>query len=152
MTDFDRCGGDERGDQDEQVLQFLDDLGKASDEAALEEREHLQALTTQHKAMMDLVKSLQEQLKEQQTQTNQALAQNAKLMQLIAAGAGNTDAAKKVAAEAAKAAGATAQVKKERKLMFCKHCGRMVMHAPSECYELEKNAAKRPAWWKSTKK
>lgn len=31
----------------------------------------------------------------------------------------------------------------------CPHCKRVVWHAPDACYELEKNASKRPAGWRS---
>jgi hypothetical protein len=33
----------------------------------------------------------------------------------------------------------------------CPHCAKLVYHAPAKCFELEANAANRPAGWKSTK-
>jgi hypothetical protein len=33
----------------------------------------------------------------------------------------------------------------------CPHCKWMVYHKPEKCFELEANAAKRPAGWKSVK-
>jgi hypothetical protein len=38
--------------------------------------------------------------------------------------------------------------KKQKKK--CPHCGMEVYHKPESCYELEANASKRPAGWKST--
>lgn len=38
-----------------------------------------------------------------------------------------------------------------RKKQLCPHCGKYVIHKPDECFELEKNASKRPAGWKSSK-
>ena len=31
---------------------------------------------------------------------------------------------------------------------YCKNCKRVVAHEASTCYQLESNAATRPAWWK----
>jgi hypothetical protein len=33
----------------------------------------------------------------------------------------------------------------------CPHCAKLVYHAPAKCFELEANAANRPAGWKSAK-
>ena len=32
---------------------------------------------------------------------------------------------------------------------FCKNCKRKTWHLPDNCFELEKNKSKRPAYWKS---
>ena len=39
--------------------------------------------------------------------------------------------------------------KKQKKT--CQHCGMEVWHKPESCYELEANASKHPAGWKSKK-
>jgi hypothetical protein len=41
-----------------------------------------------------------------------------------------------------------AEGKKKKK---CQHCGLEVYHKPDACFELEANAAKRPAGWTSRK-
>ncbi len=41
-----------------------------------------------------------------------------------------------------------AEGKKKKK---CQHCGLEVYHKPKACFELEANAAKRPAGWTSKK-
>ena len=33
----------------------------------------------------------------------------------------------------------------------CPHCAKLVYHKPEKCFELEANAASRPAGWKSAK-
>ena len=39
----------------------------------------------------------------------------------------------------------------EKKKKKCPHCGLEVYHKPDACYELDANASKRPADWKSKK-
>ena len=39
----------------------------------------------------------------------------------------------------------------KKKKKKCPHCGMEVYHKPESCYELEANASKRPAGWKSKK-
>ena len=50
---------------------------------------------------------------------------------------------------ATQSGGGEKKAKNEKKK--CPHCGWMVYHKPEKCFELEANADKRPAGWKSTK-
>ena len=42
----------------------------------------------------------------------------------------------------------TTDGKPNPKHKYCKNCKRVIAHEAAKCYQLERNAATRPDWWK----
>ena len=75
-----------------------------------------------------------------ETMMKKLMAQNEQLMKAKASTAGPT-------------ANPTATPRgPPREKRLCGNCGKMVYHPDDNCFELEKNADKRPSWWVSSKK
>ena len=96
---------------------------------------------TTQESMVEVTKQLAQQLAVSQDALKTALAQNATLLAIIAKQGGVAPA------------GTAAESKKDEKPKHkCKHCKKMVTHAEDDCFTLEKNKDKVPAWFRKEKK
>jgi hypothetical protein len=103
-----------------------------------ESTEKIQNMSVQNNAVLDLTKSLTEELKQQRKQTAAAMEQN---RQLIAAMAASTNNPIVKDADIQ-----TAPPRGERKKALCPHCKQLCFHAPDKCRHLEKNKEHRTEW------
>ena len=116
-------------------VQYTDSL----EDSLVEAKEYAAALLTKSDGNQSAI--LQE-LKEQRKQTQLAMEQNKKLMELLAKNMMNTNVN---GGEDDKVKTSGRPVRKKRK---CGNCDKMGFHEDDDCFGLEKNKDNHPAWYK----
>ena len=118
-----------------QWVEYSDSL----EESLLKAKEYAATITSKSKADQT---SIVVELKEQIKQTQLVLDQNTKLMAMLvksAMGGEATDTTRD-------------RGKKNKAERTCKNCKKSGYHEDDECFTLEKNANKRPAWYVKSQK
>ena len=129
--------GGEIVSDDGELREFFDGL----EDAVRMDKEHINQMAATNETMVKLTQQLTTQLAAAQSTIETVLKQNAELVALLAAHG--------ITAKPATAATPPTEKKEgERKKRQCAHCKKMTFHQDKDCFKLEANKDKRPAWWK----